>query len=81
MGERLKGQLSSTLEKQRAKLEEELLKVLAPKDGGAAGDSTGTRSPEDEARARRALEDSLKKTARGLFEGLFGKPKRDTTRH
>jgi hypothetical protein len=79
MGERAKGQLSSTLEKQRAKLEAELLKGLAPKTGGGVADSA--RSPEDEARARRALEDSLKKTARGLLEGLFSKPKRDTTRH
>jgi len=81
MGERAKGQLSSTLEKQRAKLEAELLKGLAPKSGGAATDSAAARSPEDEARQRRALEDSLKKTARGLLEGLFSKPKRDTTRH
>jgi hypothetical protein len=79
MGERARGQLSSTLEKQRAKLEAELLNAL--KGGGAATDSAGPRSPEDEARARRALEDSLKKTARGLLEGFFSKPKRDTTRH
>lgn len=82
MGERAKGQLSSTFEKQRAKLEAELLKGLAPKTGGgAASDSAAALSPEDEARARRALEDSLKKTARGVLEGLFSKPKRDTTRH
>ena len=79
MGERAKGNLSSTLEKQRARLESELLKGLAPQ-GGGAGDSTRAGGPQDDARARRALEDSLAKTARGLFEGLFSKPKRDTTR-
>ena len=79
MGERAKGNLSSTLEKQRARLESELLKGLAP-PGGGAGDSARAGGPQDDAHARRALEDSLAKTARGLFEGLFSKPKRDTTR-
>jgi hypothetical protein len=82
MGERARGQISSSLEKQRAKLEDELLNALGQKKtGGAAGDSAGPRSPEDEARARRALEDSLKKAAHGLLDGFFSKPKRDTTRH
>jgi hypothetical protein len=79
MGARARGNLSSTLEQQRKNLENQLLKGLAP-PGGGAHDSAAA-SPEDQARARRALEDSLKKTARGLLEGLFGKPKRDTTRH
>src|SRR5262249_40956768 len=80
MGERAKGNLSSTLEKQRAKLEAELLKGLAPKESGA-GDSAHAGTSQGQAQSRRALEDSLEKTARGLFEQLFSKPKRDTTRH
>ena len=82
MGERAMGNLSSTLEQQRAKLEAELMKNLTPHAKSGPLDSSATLSPADSARrARRALEDSLKNTARGLLEGLFSKPKRDTTRH
>jgi hypothetical protein len=82
MGERAKGNLSSTLEQQRSRLESELMKSLAPREKSGPLDSAATLSPADSARrARRALEDSLKNTARGLLEGLFSKPKRDTTRH
>jgi AsmA-like protein len=80
MGERARGNLSSALEQQRSKLEAELLKGLTPK-GGGAGDSAALSPADSARRARRALEDSLKNTARDLLQGLFGKPKRDTTRH
>jgi hypothetical protein len=81
MAERARGNLSSTLEQQRSKLEAELLKNLAPR-GTNPADSGAVLSPADSARhARRAMEDSLKNTARDLLKGLFGKPKRDTTRH
>ena len=78
MGERAKGQLSSTLEKQRAKLEAELIRSLAPRTP-APGDSALTPEQLERAR-RRALEDSLKKAARGLLEGFLKPSKPDTTK-
>jgi hypothetical protein len=77
MGARARGNLSSTLQQRGARLESQLLKGFAPQ--GGAHDSA--MSSDDRARARRALEDSLKQAARGLLQGLFGKPKSDTTRH
>ena len=85
MGERAKGRLSSALDKQRKRLESELLRGLEPKQSGdGAGaftsDSARASAADSARRARRAMEDSLKKAARGLLEGLFGGGKKDTTR-
>jgi hypothetical protein len=78
MGDRAKGRISDLLEKQRKRLEDELLRRAGGGTAGA-GDSAGA-VVADPARERRALEDSLKNAARGLLEGFFGRPKSDTTR-
>jgi len=74
MGDRLAGRLSTALKDQRARLEAGLRDALVPRQ--AAADST----PEARARSRRALEDSLRKTARDLLKGFFGSAKGDSGR-
>ena len=78
MGDRAKGRISDLLEKQRKRLEDELLRRAGGGTAGA-GDSAGA-GVADPARDRRALEDSQKRAARDLLEGIFGRPKPDTTR-
>jgi len=60
-------------EEQRSRLEAALRDALVPRP--ALGDSA-PKPPSG-----RALEDSLRKAARDLFEGFFGSTKRDSGRH
>ena len=78
MKARLQGRASAALEEQKQKFEATVRDSVS-RQFHAAQDSARAAAE----RARRALEDSLKRKGRGLLEGFFkrGATPRDTTRH